>query len=91
MRSRYSAFAVRDANYLLRTWHSRARPRTLELDPDQRWYRLEILGTEGGGEHDLQGTVEFTAFSRVDAGPLKHHEVSLFVRENRRWVYRGEV
>src|SRR5262249_12900002 len=31
MRSRYSAFAVGDAGYLLRTWHPSARPRTLTL------------------------------------------------------------
>jgi uncharacterized protein YchJ len=29
MRSRYSAFAVADAGYLLRTWHPSRRPRTL--------------------------------------------------------------
>src|SRR2546429_6760422 len=28
MRSRYSAFAVGDAGYLLRTWYPSARPRT---------------------------------------------------------------
>jgi SEC-C motif-containing protein len=37
MRSRYSAFAVGDAGYLLRTWHPSARPRTLSLDPALRW------------------------------------------------------
>ncbi len=40
MRSRYSAFAVRDARYLLRTWHPSARPRNLSLDPALRWTYL---------------------------------------------------
>ena len=34
MRSRYSAFAVGDAGYLLRTWHPSRRPADLALDPD---------------------------------------------------------
>ena len=34
MRSRYSAFVVLDAGYLLRTWHPETRPASLELDPD---------------------------------------------------------
>ena len=33
MRSRYSAFAVGDAGYLLRTWHPSGRPQALTLDP----------------------------------------------------------
>lgn len=44
MRSRYSAFAIGDGDYLLRTWHPDTRPDALDLDPDQRWYRLDILG-----------------------------------------------
>ena len=42
MRSRYSAFAVGDAGYLLRTWHPSGRPRTLSLDPALRWTRLAL-------------------------------------------------
>jgi hypothetical protein len=37
MRSRYSAFAVGDAGYLLRTWHPAGRPQNLSLDPALRW------------------------------------------------------
>ena len=43
MRSRYSAFAVRDAGYLLRTWHPSARPRNLSFDPALQWTRLAVL------------------------------------------------
>jgi hypothetical protein len=42
-RSRYSAFAVRDAGYLLRTWHPSACPRNLSLDPALRRTRLAVL------------------------------------------------
>lgn len=59
MRSRYSAFAVGDEPYLLRSWHPSTRPALLELDPDQRWLRLEILATEGGSAFHSEGSVEF--------------------------------
>ncbi|WP_166873224.1 YchJ family protein [Salinibacterium sp. ZJ450] len=87
MRSRYSAFAVGDADYLLATWHPRTRPATLQLDPDQRWYRLDIVATERGGLLDTDGTVEFTARSRLHGEAAVQHEVSRFVRDGRRWVY----
>jgi SEC-C motif domain protein len=61
MRSRYSAFAVGDAGYLLRTWHPSGRPRTLSLDPALRWTRLAVLETCDGGLFDVTGTVQFRA------------------------------
>ena len=88
MRSRYSAFAVGDADYLLRSWHSRTRPAVLELDPLLRWTRLEIDGTTGGGTFHSEGTVEFTAYSRRRGGAEEPmHEDSAFVREAGDWVY----
>jgi SEC-C motif-containing protein len=87
MRSRFSAFAVGDAEYLLRTWHSSARPSQLDLDPQVRWTGLEILGRTGGGLFEPTGTVEFRAHHR--AGAL--HENSRFVRENKQWVYLGPI
>lgn len=90
MRSRYSAFAGQDADYLLRTWHSRTRPPSIEFDADQRWSRLEILATAGGGMLEPSGTVEFRAHYLRRGKPGSQHEVSRFVREDGRWVYLGE-
>lgn len=88
MRSRFSAFAVGDAAYLLATWHPRRRPAAFELDPAIRWTRLDILNTTGGGMLDTQGTVEFRAYFRSgSAGAGSQHEVSRFVREGGRWFY----
>lgn len=91
MRSRFSAFAVGDAAYLLATWHPRTRPATLELDSSQRWTRLDILNTTRGGMLDAEGTVEFRAHYRAAAGHTgaagSQHEVSRFVRENGHWFY----
>ncbi|MCI4066511.1 YchJ family protein [Micromonospora sp. R77] len=87
MRSRFAAFAVGDADYLRRSWHSSTRPDRLRLDADQRWTRLEILGTDRGGLFDAAGTVRFRAHYREAgrAGTLDEH--SRFVREDGHWVY----
>lgn len=87
MRSRFSAFAVGDADYLLRSWHSSTRPARLRLDPGQRWTRLEILGTDRGGLFDTAGTVAFRAHYREAGRPEALEEHSRFVRENGQWVY----
>jgi len=86
MRSRFSAFALGDADYLLRSWHPSTRPSTLELDDGLRWYRLDIERTERGGPFDVDGVVAFAAYYKgSERGSL--HEVSRFVRENGDWFY----
>ena len=87
MRSRYSAFAVGDTAYLLATWHHTTRPTSLELDPDQRWYRLDVLANREGGPFDTSGVVEFEAFYRAPAGAGSQHEASRFSREDGLWFY----
>lgn len=89
MRSRYSAFAIGDADYLLETWHPSTRPQQLELDASLRWYRLDILARSGGGPLDAAGTVEFRAHYRSPEGAGAQHERSHFVRERGRWFYLG--
>jgi SEC-C motif-containing protein len=87
MRSRYSAFVVHDAGYLLRTWHPDTRPVELELDPEMDWRRLDIVSTSRGGPLDSEGTVEFKAHFRHDGDRGVHHEGSRFLRVDRRWYY----
>ncbi|GAA3771088.1 YchJ family metal-binding protein [Plantactinospora mayteni] len=87
MRSRFSAYAVGDTGYLLRTWHSRTRPARLALDPAHRWTRLDILDTDRGGLFDTTGTVEFRAHYRQSGHPGELHERSRFGREDGQWRY----
>jgi SEC-C motif-containing protein len=87
MRSRYSAFALGEGEYLLATWHPDTRPRTLKLDPDVRWTGLEIVGATGGRLLDTDGTVEFRAHYRSPDGDGVQHENSRFVRKQGRWRY----
>lgn len=86
MRSRYSAFAVGDAAYLLDTWDPAFRPASLELD-DVRWYRLDIIAAQRGGMLDTTGIVEFRAHYRDDAGAHTVHERSTFSKQGGRWLY----
>lgn len=87
MRSRYSAFAVGDAAYLLASWHPTTRPRELTLDPYQRWTGLEIVRERRGGPDDSAGVVEFRAHFQLEGAEHVLHERSSFVRDDGRWRY----
>lgn len=91
MRSRFTAFARRDAAYLLRTWHPRTRPRRVAFDPRQRWTGLEIVDRVGGGLFDRDGIVEFRASYTLGAKPGTVHERSQFSRHDNLWVYVAAV
>ena len=87
MRSRYTAFAVGDAEYLLATWHPSTRPLRVEIDDELVWRRLVVLEMVEGGPFDREGVVEFEAFWRQGDERGVMHERSRFVREDRRWLY----
>lgn len=88
MRSRYSAFVVGDAAYLLATWHTTTRPDSVELDPELSWKRLVIESAAAGGPFDHTGEVTFTAVARTAGERLEQRERSRFVRSTGgRWVY----
>lgn len=99
MRSRYSAYALRDEAYLLRTWHPTTRPRTLDLPPGRRWTRLRILATEAGtpgGDADGApagdiggdtGAVRFRAHFRDSGEPGTLTERSRFEKIDGEWYY----
>lgn len=95
MRSRYTAYALADADHLFRTWHPRTRPPTVEADPWIRWVGLEVLGTEDGGPQDDAGTVEFRATWSSGEGSTRQrgelHERSRFERRAGRWFYVGST
>ena len=85
MRSRYSAFVLRRADYLLATWHPSTRPTALDLEPGQRWLGLQVQS------HQMQdadhATVAFVARSKLAGRPQVLAETSRFVREDGRWFY----
>lgn len=88
MRSRFTAFAAGDEQYLLATWHPSSRPESVDLDPALRWYRLDVHGATGGGPFDAEGRVDFSAHWRGTGGVRgTQREHSRFVREGGRWFY----
>jgi SEC-C motif-containing protein len=86
MRSRFSAYVVQDADYLLTSWHPRTRPASVVLGP-LVWTSLEIIGGTGGGLFDSTGTVSFRAHYLDHGQPDILSENSLFEKHNGRWVY----
>lgn len=87
MRSRYTAFVVRNGEYLLRSWAAGHRPSRIDFDPDLRWTGLEIVSTSGGTAFHPTGTVTFRATFEHRGVAGVHEENSLFIREDGRWVY----
>lgn len=88
MRSRYTAFALRDTAYLLASWHTSTRPATLDLDetPPPKWIGLQVRAHRPLDEDHAE--VEFVARCRVGGRAQRLHETSRFVREDGRWYSR---
>ncbi|MCK6065026.1 MULTISPECIES: YchJ family protein [Microbacterium] len=85
MRSRYTAFRMRDAGHLERTWHPRTRPPDpVQLDPDVQWTGLQIVDASIAGD---EGRVEFRASWRSGTSRGVLHERSRFARRGGRWLY----
>lgn len=87
MRSRYSAFVLGLAGYLLLSWHETTRPADLQLDGELHWEGLQIVKTRSGEAQAVRGVVEFIAHYAQDGQRGSQHEVSTFVRENGAWFY----
>lgn len=86
MRSRYSAFVLGRADYLLSTWHSTQRPASLAFEPGVKWLGLQVQNhTVIDAQH---AEVTFVARQRDRTGrAVRMHERSRFVCENGRWYY----
>jgi SEC-C motif-containing protein len=96
MRSRYSAYAVENLDYVWQTWHPRTRPSELKPEAGLTWTALEIVDTVDGRPGDESGEVEFRAHylqrrrsrrSAPDVAGGTLHERSHFVVRARRWFY----
>ena len=88
MRSRYSAYALNLADYLLGTWHGSTAPGEIDFPPT-KWLGLEIKHAETRGD---AGIVEFIARYKDSTGRAgRLHEVSRFVSSgvgpDTRWLY----
>jgi SEC-C motif-containing protein len=87
MRSRYSAYVLRESAYLLATWHPKYRPKTLNLDPNMQWFNLKIKQCEMGLETDTEGLVFFVAKYKNNGKAERLEENSRFNKVDGRWFY----
>jgi len=92
MRSRYTAYVLKDVNYLVETTLPASRTPDLATSIRQwmkqvEWQRLHVLNVEAGGRSDTKGTVEFIAEFIGPGGTDRHHESSLFQKIRRIWYY----
>jgi SEC-C motif-containing protein len=63
MRSRYTAYVLRNAVYLQETWDATKRPEKIDFSREKiDWLRLEITDIKKGGIKDSKGVVAFKAF-----------------------------
>jgi SEC-C motif domain protein len=92
MRSRYTAFTLRDESYLLASWHQSTRPAGIDFDAEAapKWIGLQVRQhVQTGAESAI---VEFVARYRVGGRAYRLHETSRFVRTHGRWQYlEGEI
>jgi SEC-C motif domain protein len=93
MRSRYSAYALRNRDYLLKSWHPLTRPPSLS-DKDLSAFLWTSLKVIRASQQSDEGEVEFLASWSLAEGEDSgvHHEQSRFRREGGIWYYLdGEV
>ena len=87
MRSRFSAFAIPNGDYLMETTLPTKRKLHNKEDLQEwgeinQWTKLEIVRAPSANE------VEFKAYYIDEKGnPQLHHELSLFENLNDRWYY----
>ena len=92
MRSRYTAFTLKNWEYLVITSHPEEKKEIAKLGPnliedEVVWKRLEIMNTRAGGNDDSQGQVDFVAHYTKDSVEQALRESSRFYKINGRWVY----
>lgn len=88
MRSRYSAYALKNEAYLLATWQAGTRPSELNLAAGAlTWLGLEVRRTDAGQPGDSEGVVEFSARYLCGGKEGTLSELSRFVQERGKWFY----
>ncbi len=88
MRSRYAAFALEKADYILATWHPSTRPCEMTFRTGQVWQMLRVITAKSEGD---TATVEFLARASNAGARQDVHEISRFVREDGRWYYVADA
>ncbi|MCG7390881.1 YchJ family protein [Pantoea sp. ACRSB] len=91
MRSRYTAYAMQNSNWLIASWHPSQRvpdmaQRLSESFAGTEWLSLNVTCCNHGS-HDNEAFVTFFARYRENSQIRAIHERSRFLREDHRWYY----
>ena len=88
MRSRYSAYVLKDDAYLLKTWQKEHCPLEplFDIQDKTQWMGLTIKSFHEN-KTQKSATVEFVAIYKINGKAHRLHEISNFVIENDQWVY----
>ncbi len=94
MRSRYSAFALRNVGWLKESlWPKYQKTLDMaeltEFAQTRQWIGLEILQVEKGSVDDKTGMVKFVAKALENGEVREHREASLFRKKKGTLVLRG--
>jgi SEC-C motif-containing protein len=92
MRSRYTAFAIHNFEYIAATQKLKEEPKQTAADIENsndhtQWIKLEINGTEDGLEKDKQGVVAFSAHFKEGKHIGRLSERSIFKKTKGQWFY----
>ena len=88
MRSRFAAYAMRNSEYLLKTWDTGKRPEEINFSKeDVVWTKLEIVSTKKGSASDSKGLVEFKAYYESENEEYVMKEMSRFKKQAGQWMY----
>ena len=87
MRSRYTAYVLKEKDYILKTWHCSTRPKKFKLDINIEWIGLQIIDIIQGDVKDLKGSIFFETSYRYQNSLYTIRENAKFVRENDLWLY----
>lgn len=91
MRSRYSAFVMKDADYLINTWHPNCQAVAFRAEIEAGFARTQWLGLtvfeNTGDKVDNEGYVSFIARFNEAGKTGAIIERSRFLKENGRWYY----
>lgn len=87
MRSRYSAFVLRNERYLLDTWQADNRPKNITFDQQTKWLGLKVKNCKAGLASDTHGWVEFVARYKIAGKAERIEELSYFNKIDKQWLY----
>lgn len=91
MRSRYTAFVLQNAAYLVASWHPTRRYPELESELSEGFGRTKWLGLtvfeQGQGKEENEAYVSFVARFQENDHLAAIIERSRFLKENDQWYY----